>query len=151
MECLARCAAGLSASPDITRSWESLLFSFVHGADSIQIRLLAAGSSRFLENMTLTSIGKMPVSDVEFGSTTRKTFDPSILESSLRRLDMRTEAGLWSFAFGCSRGEVRWTFVYSFPDCSGRFGIYRASGRSARDAVQRGQYSGKRGYANFFM
>ena len=67
------------------------------------------------------------------------------------RLDMPRDAELWSFALGCSRGEVQWTLVYSFPDCSGRFGIYRARGRSARDAVQRGQYSGKRRYANFFV
>ena len=47
--------------------------------------LLAAGSWRSLEHMTLTSMGEIPVSAVKFDSTKRKTLDPSILDPLLDR------------------------------------------------------------------
>jgi|SRR5580704_451399 hypothetical protein len=47
--------------------------------------LLATGSWRFLEHMTLTSIGEIPVSAVKFDSTKRRTLDPSILDPLLDR------------------------------------------------------------------
>jgi|SRR5215469_18965641 hypothetical protein len=47
--------------------------------------LLAARSWNFLEHMTLSSIGEIPVSSVKFDSTKRKTLDPSILDLHLDR------------------------------------------------------------------
>lgn len=46
---------------------------------------LLSGSWIFLEQMTLTSIGEIPVSAVKFDSTKRKTLDPSILDPVLDR------------------------------------------------------------------